>query len=173
MTVPAEFVAQFARVQRPLYSYILTIVWDAAEADDVLQETNLALWQKAAEFDPGRDFLPWALQFAKYTSLAWLKRRRRDPLPFDDAVLEKLVAAAIASAPGADERLAALGDCLRKLPEPQRMLIAKRYEAGGPSVNDLAASRGTTPKAVSQLLYRIRMALLDCVEKRLAEEAYS
>jgi len=54
MEVSAEFVAQITRYQRQLHSFILSMVWNPAEADDVLQETNLVLWEKAAEFDAGR-----------------------------------------------------------------------------------------------------------------------
>ena len=58
MAASAEFVTQITRVQRQLHAFILSVVWDMAEADDVLQETNLVLWQKADEFDRSRDFLP-------------------------------------------------------------------------------------------------------------------
>ena len=43
MSASAEFVTEITRVQRQLHAFILTMVWNPIEADDVLQETNLVL----------------------------------------------------------------------------------------------------------------------------------
>jgi len=40
MALSAEFVAQITRRQRRLHAFILSMVWNPAEADDVLQETK-------------------------------------------------------------------------------------------------------------------------------------
>lgn len=170
MTASAEFVSRITGCQRPLHAFILSVVWDVAEADDVLQETNVALWQKAAEFDPAHDFLPWAMRFAKLQTMAWLKRRKRFPLAFDDELLERMAGRSLAAAPGLDARRAALADCLQKLSESHRSLIASRYEPDC-SVKSLAEARHITPNALSQMLRRIRQSLIDCVAKTLAEEA--
>src|SRR3954454_14411357 len=42
-----EFVQLLTGVQSRLYAYICSLVGDSAGARDVLQETNLALWNKA------------------------------------------------------------------------------------------------------------------------------
>ena len=69
-----------------------------------------------------------------------------------------------------DRRRQALAGCLQKLPERQRQWIARRYEPGG-SVGELAQQTGRTPKAMSEMLRRIRRALLLCIEHKLAHEA--
>jgi RNA polymerase sigma-70 factor (ECF subfamily) len=166
----ADFIAHVTRSQRVLHSFILSLVWSASDADDVLQETNLVLWRKAAEFDPAREFLPWAMRFAQFQALAYLKRRQRSKLAFDDALLDQLATEAIAETAETDARRAALSSCLEKLPADHRRLLAGRYEPAG-SVNALAAARGTTPKALSELLRRIRQALLLCIERTLARDA--
>ena len=86
MAESAEFVTQITRAQRQLHAFILSMVWNPAEADDVLQETNLVLWEKSGEFDGSRPFLPWAMRFAQLQAMAWLKRRQRQQnrLVFDD-----------------------------------------------------------------------------------------
>jgi hypothetical protein len=60
-----EFMTQITRAQRQLHAFILSMVWNATDADDVLQQTNLVLWEKSAEFDASRPFLPWAMRFAQ------------------------------------------------------------------------------------------------------------
>ena len=174
MTVSAEFVMQITQSQRQLHAFILSMVWNPVEADDVLQETNLVLWEKAAEFDSSRPFLPWAMRFAQWQAMAWLKQHRRQQqrLVFDDGLAKLLADEAAAEEPAFEARRHALGWCLLKLRPEQRDLIARRYEPDA-SVNALAEAGGTTPKAVSDKLRRIRQALLECIRKRLAEEAFA
>ena len=170
MDVSTEFVAQITRSQRQLHSFILSVVWNPAEADDVLQETNLVLWEKAAEFDAVRPFLPWAVRFAQFQALAWLKRHRRQHqrLVFDDDLARLLADEAAREEAVFEERRQALAACLQRLPAEQRDLIARRYEPEG-SVGALAAAGGTTPKAVSDRLRRIRHTLLQCIQRTLGE----
>jgi len=61
----ADYIYQVTRAQRALYCFITTLIRRPADAEDVLQETNLVLWRKAAEFISGRDFMPWALRIAQ------------------------------------------------------------------------------------------------------------
>jgi len=161
----AEFVARVTRAQRQLYGFISTLVFGHADVEDVLQETNVVLWRKAAEFDSSREFMPWALRIAQLQSMAHLQKQRRRPL-YDSALLDRIADEAVADIVGADGRRQALASCLQKLPEKHRQLVAARYEPGG-SVNDLAAAMGKQPKAVSEMLRRVRRTLLDCIEHAL------
>ncbi len=173
MTASAEFVTQITRVQRQLHAFILSMVWNATEADDVLQQTNLVLWEKAAEFDVTRPFLPWAMQFAQWQALAWLKtRRRQQRVVIDDNLAKLLADEAAADEQMFEARRNALASCLQKLRPEQRELIARRYEPEA-SVTALAAAGGVTAKAMSDRLRRIRHALLECIQQSIAEEAFS
>lgn len=168
----AEFISDVTRSQRVLHAFILSMVRHAADADDVLQETNIVLWRKAEEFDPQREFLPWAMRVAQLQAMAHLKKKQRSRVAFDDELLALVADEAVAESGDADARRVALAGCLQKLPEEHRALIAQRYEPGG-SVNEMAAERGSTPKALSEMLRRIRHALMLCIERTLAREAHS
>ena len=166
----AEFIAQVTRAQRALHAFILSMVRNASDADDVLQETNIVLWRKAGDFDPARPFTPWAMRFAQLQSLAYVKKKQLSPVTFDDALLTLIAEEAVAEAAETDARRVALSGCLQKLNAEQRALVAQRYEPGG-SVNDMAEARGTTPIALSEMLRRIRAALLACIERSLEQTA--
>jgi RNA polymerase sigma-70 factor (ECF subfamily) len=103
------------------------MVWNPAEADDVLQETNLVLWEKAGEFDSARPFLPWAMRFAQFQALAWLKRRQRQQVVFDSDLACLLADEAVKDELAFEDRRQALASCLQKLPAEHRDLIARRY----------------------------------------------
>ena len=65
----------FARYRQLIYAISLKSLRDSAEAEDVLQDIFLEVWEKAARFDSGRGTVKvWLIQFAYSRSL----NRRRD-----------------------------------------------------------------------------------------------
>ena len=56
-----DYVQLLTGAQSRLYAYICCLVGESAAARDVLQETNLALWDKAGEYDPERPVLALGL----------------------------------------------------------------------------------------------------------------
>ncbi len=170
--VSAQFVSLLTGNQRKLYAFILSLVGHPADADDVLQETNLILWRKWDQFEPGTNFDAWSFRVAHFQVMAYRKRKHRSKLHFDDELVELLAQEAGEEFTGPDRRRAALAQCLHKLKPDQRKLVAQRYEPGG-CVNDIAAEQGRSPKAVSEALRRIRKTLMHCIESTLAREAAS
>src|SRR5207249_11545384 len=53
------FLPLFLQNQRRLYAYILTLLPNRADADDVLQEASLVMWDKFDERAPPSDFTAW------------------------------------------------------------------------------------------------------------------
>lgn len=164
----SQFVERLTAAQSALYGSIHTLLAGAADAADVLQETNRVLWRKAAAYDPARPFLPWALTVARFEVLAHRKRQARDRLVFDDALLDQ-IAAEYERQSAHGGALQALERCLQKLPAAQRELVDRRY-LHGESVNAIAGRQGRAANAVSALLYRIRSLLADCVDHTLAKD---
>ena len=170
MPASDDFVALLTGSQRKLHAYIFSLVWNPADADDILQETNLVLLKKAAEYDSSRDVLPWALAIARFQTLAGLKRRQRLRFVFDDSLATFLADDAAREDPVLEARRLALATCLQKLPAASRDLLVRRYEPKA-VVGDMAAALGLSLKTLSDRLRRIRQKLLDCINRTLAEEA--
>ena len=55
-----EFTRVFTVNQRAIYLYIRSLVANSADVDELWQETNLVLWQRFADYQPGTNFLAWA-----------------------------------------------------------------------------------------------------------------
>jgi RNA polymerase sigma-70 factor (ECF subfamily) len=155
--------------QRRLNAYILTLVPNLADADDVLQETNATLLRKQVEFELGTHFWPWACRVAYFEVLAFRRRRQRDRLAcgFDDELLSQLGADAVAHFGNLDERLSALDDCMGRLTMKDRDLIHLRY-CQQQDARQIAGRLGRTVRAVYQALYRIRNDLAQCVRRRVS-----
>ena len=134
--------------------------------DDILQEINAVLWQKAHEYRPGTDFWAWACQIARFKALNHLRKLGRERLVFDDTVLQQLASAAVERLDHLEEYRVALDHCLRKLPPPQRQLIDLRYSAGQ-TIESIGQSIGRPVGSVRQALFRIRATLQACIERQL------
>ncbi len=164
-----EFVRLLTEAQGPVYGYLMTLIPDRSRARDLLQETNITLWKKAATFEEGTNFNAWACKIAYFHVLSFRRKMAREKLVFDDDILDYL-------AERNDDRLiqdftkdrnAALKACMQKLSDKQRKLVEERYKPGA-SVQRIAADQGRTVGAISQTLYRIRHNLMQCIEKTLA-----
>lgn len=159
-----DFVRLLTASQPGLYACILSLLPDRTAAQDLLQETNVTLWHKADDFEPGTNFMAWAARIARYHVLNYRRKSKRDRLVFDEQLIGELCSRQEDRVEDITRYSARLQECLEKLPADHRELLSKRYSPGG-SVQELAASRGQSAGAVSQLLYRIRESLLNCLSQ--------
>ena len=164
-----RFVELLTGSQRQLYAYINTLLGGGSAVVDVLQDTNVDLWAKEAEFDPDRPFLPWAYRFAYFRVMAYRKKASRCRLVFDDRFVEQLAQRYQQTDTDLDSRLEALTDCLEKLPDTQKELIEQRYIRKA-QVRTIAERLGEPANRVAVRLFGIRAALLKCIEAREAAE---
>jgi len=139
------------------------------DAEEALQETNVRLCRQADELPEIQNFRGWACRIAYFEVLSLRKRRARDRHAFDDALLETVACAAETNVEEFDRRRAALDECLSKLPRRHQQMIRRRYSPGG-SVRQLAEETRRPASSISQSLYRIRMALMHCIQSTLAME---
>jgi len=163
------FVRLLTQHERLVYGYILRLVPNWNDADEILQETNVRLWEEFDRFEPGTNFGAWAVRVAHYQVLTWRRKRDRSRLVFDDECLASLAAAAAADDSCEDERRAALAACLQLLPEKSRDLLARCYGCDT-TIRDVAAGLRRSTEAVYKSLQRARLALHACIERRLAGE---
>lgn len=162
-----SFVEFYLRHQRSIYAFIVRLVHDYDESEDLLQKTGVVLWRKFDQFEPDSDFLAWARRIAKYEVLAHLKAKRRSKVCFSSKTVE-LLAGDLQDEPSrADARHAALLHCLEQLRSSDRDL-ARRCYARGSSMGQVAKHLGRSVDGVYQSLRRIRRSLLQCIERRLA-----
>ncbi len=164
-----QFVRLTTEHQRRIYLYILSQLPGRADADDVLQETNVVLWRKFDQFSPDTDFRAWACRIAHYEVLKFRERRGRDAICFTDVVVETLASMALERADELDVRQQALPYCLDKLHERDRDLIRRRYTPDA-TTKAVAKQVGRSTDAIYKALRRIHQSLSKCIDKVLARE---
>ena len=152
-----------------IQAHIRSLVRDAALAEDVFQEVWVRFERVTRRGEIVVNVPAWCRATARLVALeGWRKERREQPTP--DAELAALVEQAYTEQ---DERAgfwsdygSALARCLDALPARSRDLIARRYHDNQP-ITDVAAQIGQSLGSVKTALCRLRLALADCVRKRL------
>lgn len=165
-----QIIKGLTQAQPVLRRYILAAVLNHGAMEEILQETNIALWRKADEFDGDQPFLPWALHFAKLQILAYRKRAAGGRfVPLEDDVLDALATDGASHLLAEDARLTHIGACLDKLPKRDIALLAQRY-TDGLSLKAIAERENRSEGSLQQLFFRIRRRLRHCIEARIAKE---
>lgn len=164
------YVSLIAQHQWALRGFILSLMPGSSDVDDVLQETNIVLWEKRKRFEPDSNFLAWATTIARFQVMRYrgIAKRTRT-LPFSDEFLHDL---AEKMAPDDSKRplLNALDKCIEKLSDKQRELLTVRYTRGK-SVKEHAELIGTSAQSLRVTLHRIRRSLRDCIDNSLAQQS--
>ncbi len=164
-----EFVRLLAEHERQLTGYVHAMIPFWQDAEDVLQETKLRLWEQFDAFEPGTDFAAWAITVAGFLVRAYRTHRQRRRVCFSDDLIEK-IAQSLPKAPSReDERVFALVECVKTLSNASRKLL-DLFCSGRQKLKDIALELGQTPSATYVALFRIRKHLFECVEKRMHEE---
>ena len=165
-----RFLSLFLRSEREIFRYVAALVPNVADAEDIVQQTAIALWEKFDAYDPAQPFTPWACRFALNKTRQWIERRQRWQALLDRGLAEELARRREELQPEFERRLKSLEDCLGKLPDGQRALV-EGYYYNRTDVESLAGSSGRSVAATYKMLQRIRHALQHCVEMQAQPEA--
>ncbi len=149
--------------------YILTLLPNYTEAEDVLAETNMSIWEQFDENDEPRDFRAWACTIAYYQVLTRRKQLARRGKVLSDELIDLLASEAVEHLERPDQRIEALRTCLEKLNQAHRELIQKYY-SGGWKLEEIAQTLGHTTAAVKTRISRIRRKLHLCIESQFTTE---
>jgi RNA polymerase sigma-70 factor (ECF subfamily) len=165
------FLRLFLQNQRRLYAYILTLLPNRADADDVLQETSLVMWDKFDAASPPTEFLAWGRRVAYHKVLDCYKKAHRAQARLSRVFLERVgkAAAEQAEALQLDDRREALAACVEKLTPRDRDLLARRF-ADGATTQSTSEQLGRSVDAVYKALAKVRESLFNCVQKALARQ---
>ncbi|PWU19153.1 MAG: hypothetical protein C5B50_07250 [Verrucomicrobia bacterium] len=154
----------------PLFSVALRILRDQSEAEEVIQDVFVQIWEKASTFDPvlGSAF-HWALSIARHRAIDRVRSRERRSRLTDELQAAGAAEVAAASAPDRDalhsEEAGAVRSALQSLPAEQRQSIEMAF-FGGLSHPEIAEALheplGTIKARIRRGLLKLREVLEVC-----------
>lgn len=167
-----RFLRLFTTHEAAVRAYVRRLVPLRADADDVMQDVSVVLWDKFESFREGGDFRAWAFGVARFEVLAWLRDRARDRLVLDEDVALKIAEESARDESSLQRQREALDDCMAKVPSKHRDLLMQAYQPEA-CIQEVALSSGRSVPGFYQWLHRMRWKLLDCIRRALAQEASS
>lgn len=165
-----EFIRLLNGAHALLLRYVMSLIGNRHDAEDVLQRAGLVMWRRFDTYESGTDFLAWATTVAFYEARNFRRAFGRSRVKFDDQLLEILAAERALDVRRWNVRLEALDACVEKLDPAGRQIVEAVY-GEGMQVSELAKRQGLAVQTVYNKLNLIRRALAECVQRRLGEAA--
>jgi RNA polymerase sigma-70 factor, ECF subfamily len=165
----AAFVELITQHQRMLFGYIYTLVKNSADADDLLQETNLVLWDKRFECDSINNFPAWACRIAFFTVKNFLKTKGRNRIFLNDDLLSMISEMQIERAELHTINSTLLVRCLERLSSSSQQLVKLCYTENR-SIKEIAKQLCRPVGSIYNSLRDIRCKLWKCIKYALKEE---
>jgi len=167
----AAFAELYDRFSRPLHATAFRIVNDRADAQDLVHDAFLTLWDKAADFDPARgSAFAWAVTLVRNRAIDRVRsRRRRHELltasaPADLGYEENSDDVGDAAASGDQAR--AVRAAVATLPAEQQRALELAF-FGGLTQQEIAAQLAEPLGTVKARIRRGLLKLRDALPRRL------
>ena len=161
-----EYARLYARHQREIFGYVLTLVANLTDAEEVMQEVAAALWKKFDEYDRSVPFVPWARKFAHFELLMHRRRSKRRFAFLTDEIVETLAKEESETGGRAYAERQALDGCMEKLPAKDRDLVRQRYYESE-TMSGAATKEKRSVHMMYKSLVRNRRQILDCIRRML------
>jgi RNA polymerase sigma-70 factor (ECF subfamily) len=167
-----EYIKLVKMHQRSLFLYILYLLPDRAKAHDILQNTNVVLWEKRKKFTLGTNFNSWARRIAMFQVKSYLKIQKDKSVHYFDNEFIETIEDAYTSNNNfialEEKRYNALQNCKKKLSTEDQELLAYRYDKTN-SLQDISETFNRSVGALKQVFLRIRASLKHCIEHTLKQ----
>lgn len=166
----AAFAREFAEHDRWLFAYLVSLLGNPADAQEVFQDVCVTLWRDYKQYQLGTSFPKWASVVGLNQVRRFRRERKRQPAVLSDNTVEALATDAVERAELMDARHAALEGCLAKLKQRDQELIRRCYSGAYASFRDVAESQGKPANSVYKAVNRIRRTLRECIDRTVGTQ---
>jgi RNA polymerase sigma-70 factor, ECF subfamily len=145
-----------------LFAICLRMMRRREEAEEILQEVFVRIWERSHQYDPAKGAgLAWLATIARHCALDRLRKPGRDMAEFDEAVVEEIDAHVSALQSGAGQALD-LRRCLGSMRRDYRDAVVLAY-VNGMTHEELAVHLGKPIGTIKSWVRRGLDQLKDCM----------
>jgi RNA polymerase sigma-70 factor (ECF subfamily) len=164
-----SFMEHFLKAEPRVYAYIRSQIFHKADAEDVLQETAVTLWEKFESFQQNTDFLAWAYQVTRFKVQHYYKKRTRQHRLFSQAFSDLVARKMEGMESELSELNVMLAECMKRLSLADREVVQRCYTSEA-TVAMVAGELGRPIGTVKNVLKRSRRALYECILRGIRHE---
>ena len=99
-----RFMRLFLIHERQIHGFILGLLPNQADAEDVLQNVCTVLWRKFQTFQTGTRFNSWAMKIAHFEVLKFYESKRGGQVQFNNDLLDQISDELVSVVERADDR---------------------------------------------------------------------
>ncbi|QDT62917.1 sigma-70 family RNA polymerase sigma factor [Calycomorphotria hydatis] len=161
------FTNEFNAGYWPIYACVMSIVPNRNDADDVMQDVAIVMWEKFDEFEPGSSFIKWGRSIAYRLSKAFVRKKLKSSgCGLDEEIMRKITQIRSGASELLELRRMYLDECLDKMkPVDRKFLFACENRHG--SVAEQARQQQKPAHQLYDRLSRLRQRLAKCVQSSL------
>ncbi len=167
-----ELAIFWAQSQPQIANYINAQVSNFQDADDIMQNVAVITVDKFDTFDRSGSFTAWAIGIARNLILMYYAEKRKNRLMLDSdaiSIISEVYEDDLQSIMEHKKKVSNhLKSCLKVLKTKWKKIVEMHYYYEF-SPNRIAQQLSMTRNNVFVSLHRIRLALKNCVEKKLSE----
>ena len=163
------FLRELMVYRKRIYAFILTLVSNSSDAEEIMQETVAVMWEKYQDIETVSNFVSWGVRIAHFKVLEFRKKKYQSKVKFDNELLDSVLGGAAAVNEQVDERFEALEKCLAKLDNKSRQLVKLRHQSGN-TIKSIAESLAMDKRVAYRQVGLVHDQLLRCVRRTLREE---
>ncbi len=162
-----RFFELFMTSHKQIYAFILMMVHNRNDADDVMQETAVLLWTKFDKFVPGGRFAAWGIGVARNCVMKFRDKHKKGRLQFGEPIYDLMDSRASNFENPDNGYIDALEGCTGKLKECDRKIVSMRYK-NGISVKEIASILGRSVNGLYKSMARIHTVLEMCIKRNIS-----
>ena len=166
------FARLFAQHDRWLFSYLVVLLGNPSDAEEVFQEVCVVLWREHEKFQLGSDFVRWVSVIANNQVHRFRAKNKRKNFPLDEHVLSDVADTAVGRADIFEYRREALRNCLGRLTAADQQIVQQCYAHESASFKSAAQRLGRPVNTIYKALNRIRRMLHRCIDQKLTTEGW-
>jgi RNA polymerase sigma-70 factor (ECF subfamily) len=161
----------YARHHVQTYRFLLRLVGDEAQAEDLVSEVFFDVWRNAHQFQGNSRVSTWVLAIARFKALSSLRRRKDDELDDEQAAAIPDMADDPEIAVQKKDRVAIMRQCLSHLSLVHREIIDLAYYQDKP-INEVAEILGVPENTVKTRMFHARRRLSELLAQHGIDRTY-
>lgn len=156
----------YSQHQRWLFGYLTSLTGNPGDAEDVMQEVCVVMWQQHEKFQLGTNFVSWLSVIAYRQVQKFWRDNRKNKLFVNDDIIGQLAETMSEDFELQEARRKALADCVSRLKNSDRELIAYLYGDRKMTMKSVAEQLDRKVGTVYRAIRRIRECLFDCINRK-------
>ncbi len=156
-----------SKYHRRIYGYVLALVPNFNDAEDLFQETLLVICRRFDEFDPDTNFLAWGLEIARRKVIKFRQTQSKSKIIFNESMLTEYQKCQKSHMTMIEQKSMALKSCIKKLSPNDQNLLRIRYDLND-NIKEIAKKVNRPIHGLYKVFTRIHLNLRECVNRTMS-----